>query len=337
MPVRLSLLRLERSIACHPVWWFLLLAVAPAAGIAYAPGLRNTVHFAPNFIVLPGTMLVAWAGDLRPKFARCRGRRTLVFACVLALCLTPFAFGALPNGLPDMILLTASWALAAAALAYLLACWFSPTAALRELVRPLLPGKRSLLPCLFAVVWPLLSYGLAMAAGHIWPQSYDAFGSPPPSYLTYLSMLWFELPYAFSGLMLGLPVVIVWYGFVARRLQGRLSPLLIALPLSLIASWGSIDGSVALGIAGSYAMVLVALALFRRSHGNLLPLVLLFTIAPVANIAALWSVRLQTGLAYDITLIGLQWLAAGVFVVTGGLWRRPARPSGEAVAVAALP
>jgi Gpi18-like mannosyltransferase len=104
----------------------------------------------------------------------------------------------------------------------------------------------------------------------------------------------------------------------------------------LVAGWGSIDGSVVLRAAGSYAMVLVALALFRRSHGNLLPLVLLFTTATVASIAALWSVRLQTGLAYDIVLIGLQWLAAGVFVVTDGLWRRPARRS-EAVAVAALP
>jgi hypothetical protein len=139
MPVRLSLLQLKRSIACHPVWWFLLLAAAPPAAIGYAPGLRNTVHIAPNFAALPGTMLVAWAGDMRPKFARRAGRRTLVFACVLALCLTPFAFGPFQSGLPGMILLTASWALVAAALAYLLACWFSPTPALRELVRPLLP------------------------------------------------------------------------------------------------------------------------------------------------------------------------------------------------------
>ena len=132
-----------------------------------------------------------------------------------------------------------------------------------------------------------------------------------------------------------------WYGFVARRLEGRLSPLVVGLLIglglalpSLLAFWidNTVLGegliwiwsrSVAISVGGDLALAVIGVWLARCARGSLLPTLLLFAAFPAgAEIAARTSSTTRESWAiqhYSIAIV----VAAVAFVVVGRMWRRP--------------
>jgi len=151
------------------------------------------------------------------------------------------------------------------------------------------------------------------------------------------------------------PLVFAWYGFVAERLAGRLSPLLVALlvgcaftlPLVLatriidardgladfFSSLTSYSAAEGLGILGSIAVAIPGVWLARKARGSLLPTAVLLCATRVGVFVAIWAsptgasyTRIQE--VYDAAVI----VAAVLVAVGGRMWRRPETTSLPALA-----
>ena len=140
--------------------------------------------------------------------------------------------------------------------------------------------------------------------------------------------------------LLNVTLVFAWYGFVAERLLGRLSPLLTALVVGLasvmpyqvgwwvvnarVGNWLPYDLPIALSVVGQVALAVPAVWLVRKAGGSLLPTVLLLAGGMVGTGVATWTGWSQSSLAgaseiYPAALV----VAAALFAVLGRMWQRP--------------
>ena len=142
----------------------------------------------------------------------------------------------------------------------------------------------------------------------------------------------------FAALAANVLVVFAWYGFVAKRLARRLSPLVVGLSIGLglalptqLAFWldATLAGGayswgrpVALAVGSILALGVLGVWLACRCRG-LLPTVVLFTAYGAGASLAAWTNsvarRERAWTLYPVTVM----IAAVLFAVAGRMWRRP--------------
>ena len=210
----------------------------------------------------------------------------------------------------------------------------SPFAAVRRLARRLIEwrGRR---------VWPLVAVALlvpalcaivAGAGGRLAPLPVD--GSTAYRY---------SLSYGVSDfvilLLVNMPLVFAWYGFVDDRLARRVSPLVsalviglaITLPYQLAAQvglgWYVGSGWFVLSVLGQIALAVPAVWLARKARGSLVPTVVLLAAIPVGTMAVSWvtSTAGTSDRAYEL-YPAVVIVAAVLFALLGRMWRRPDAP-----------
>lgn len=316
-------------MARHPWRWFFAVALIPTVVVALPGSLSSVDAVNVDAFALLAAMLVAWAGDEGEKAASRSGLRTAVFLAALAVwALTWWRLGVGSGNLvSDLVPALPAALIVAAALAAI----FSPSAALRDLVRPLLVLRASrrayLLPLL---AWPLLG-GLAILLSHT-GSGHAAWGGVG------LSLKLDILRGTFAGAVFtAIAAAIAWYGFAARRLLRRLSPLLTALivgptlwlavflTLSIALRSSPVNATVLLVLLEAFAVAIVAVWAYQRSRGSLVP-VLLFLIESNVTLTLVWlwsGPRFNNGDQPSYLMVALNGLLALAFVAQGRMWRRP--------------
>lgn len=163
--------------------------------------------------------------------------------------------------------------------------------AVRDLVRPLVAWRLPWRRYAFALLaWPALAVVVVAAARLLALRDHSAVASLPPSLTRERADL--ILRASLGELLLVVPWIVGWYGFAARRLLARYSPLAVALLLGTLLAIafllpdlqfvGSQANDVAQDLAGTLPLAVVSLWLYGRSPRSLLPLVLLQSTAPVS-------------------------------------------------------
>ena len=114
---------------------------------------------------------------------------------------------------------------------FTVSCLWSPAPAVRDLVRPLLRWRLSWTAYAFALLaWPLLA-AIVVTASHLLPVRESGYVFLMPDE----AQVWQWAAKAFAyDLVLKIPFVVGWYGFAARRLLARRSPLLVGLLLGVL-------------------------------------------------------------------------------------------------------
>jgi len=212
-----------------------------------------------------------------------------------------------------------------------LAAIFSPTTSLRELASPLFRWRAPWQAYAVAVaVWPLMG-GLVIEARRQ-PLTGSAMGGATRSFILFGLL---------TALLTAVPAAVAWYGFAARRLLGSLSPLSTALivgPLPWLAvvlpvgAWDHYSSPfVPLSLLQQLAIAIVAVWLYLRSRGSLLPVVLLFAVSSAVSTAvAIWlGAGRGPDYAATFSLLLPEAIFALVLVMQGRMWRRPP-PHGDA-------
>jgi hypothetical protein len=318
---------LRASIVRHPWVWFFLVALVPVVVVS-APGSLSGV-FAVDIdgYALLAALLVAWAGDVGPKAPRRRGRRIAVFAVALLACLwiTWWTYGGSTlrvASIPSALIIS-----------FALAAYFSPTAALRGISSPLLRLRASWSAYAIALLaWPLIGGAgiLVSRLGSAGPAMTRGDGSP--------SVIHILLGALGSSLVTALPTTMGWYGFAAKRLLGSLSPLVTALvvgPLTWLAilipfsAWsGLFHWFLPLTLLRAFAAAVVALWVYKRSRGSLVPVAVFFVAVGTMPIAELlWAgERFRHGAGFDDLVLAGQCLLALLLAIQGRMWRRPESP-----------
>jgi hypothetical protein len=142
------------------------------------------------------------------------------------------------------------------------------------------------------------------------------------------------------GALLNVPLVFAWYGFVAERLLGRLSPLFTALVVGLawfvpyqlgwwainarVGNWVPYDLPMALTIVSNVALAVPAVWFMRKARGSLLPTLLFLAAGTAGSGVVQWSGSSETsyvraGEIYPTALV----VVAVLFAVLGHMWQRP--------------
>jgi hypothetical protein len=287
-------------------------------------------------------IIICWASEPTPLLASRRGPR-------LSLASGAFALGLLAAWLEigrTAVGTFIGMALPAAlAEALILSCLLSPRRAVRELVRPLF---RLRAPCrcysVAVLCWPLVSAGVLLLS-RLAPAADPGQSIPAPSTdydlrVVALSVLGFAV--ISPGWVVG------WYGFAAGRLLRRWSPLAVALLLAILQWVATIafllfawslsslwSAPLLITLAQLCAASVVAIWLYLRSEGSLLPLLLTEALAYPAYLAA--ALYAGTGLAraeaFDYLYRGLQCALAIGLIFSGRMWQRPSPPALTATVV----
>lgn len=208
----------------------------------------------------------------------------------------------------------------------------SPFAAVRRLSRELIAwrGPRVWLLAAVALLVPGACAAAATVGGRLAPLAVD--GSFP--------LLRYSLSYSIAAfvtmLLVSVPLVFAWYGFVNARLAGRVSPLVaalviglaIALPYQLAVrvgfrSWLPVGGWSVLGIASEIAMAVPAVWLVRKAHGSLIPAAVLLAAVSTSTYAVTLTSSNSGILGRTRELYpGCIVAAAVLFALAGRMWRR---------------
>jgi hypothetical protein len=312
------------SAGARSAWLtFLLVGMAPALVLS-GNVLGATVSLTALFPALAAVLVTATGDEPRPVPGQ-QTKRLLLAAGVIVLLggaglaqsgLDNPAYTALAVGVPTAL---AAWVLSGA---------FSPSPAVRALVRPLASASGS--------------RGAYIVAALAWPGA-AALAVAVCSRLSGMTVAWGEQPGL--GLLTGWVVpgvagaalsAVAWYGFAARRLQPRLSPLAAGLLIGAaqwLVTWATALGWTGLAepfflsrLAGSAAAALVAVWILERSRGSLLPVWLLGALLPVSKGAAFFLVSVDVVARADTleqVFAFLQVALAGALVFAGRMWRRP--------------
>lgn len=322
-------------IAGHPWWWFFLVALVPTVVVSLPGSLSYVFTIDVAGFAVFAALLVAWACETGEKAPRRSAVRLAVFAAVLAVWLA--VIWALNGTAQDAVLVLPAAVFTASAVAAV----YSPTGALRELARPLFRLRADSAAWAVALLaWPLLAAlgVLIVRAGVVHPASLvDPWGRGQ------LDLLLGGLA---SAVFMGLPTAIAWYGFAARRLLRRLSPLVTALivgalpwlavvlPLSI---WSTPFNSFVLQtVLGAIVVTVVGVWVYRRSPASLLPVTAFLVLAyAVPSIVLFWAgPRFAIGESVDWLMLALHGLLALALIAQGRMWRRPDATRPESVAVA---
>jgi len=309
---------LKHHIALQLWRWFFVLALVPTLVVSLPGEMEalDTVIFA-----VLAAMLVAWSCDDGAKAAKHRVGRVAAFVIVFAVYMLPLLWGGRVPGFYALLRHASLGAVTALALAAV----FSPTASLRELVRPLLRWRAPWQAYAVAVaVWPLMG-GFVIAARRQ-PLTGSAVGGATRSFVLFVLL---------TALLTAVPAAVAWYGFAAPRLLGCLSPLITALivgPLPWLAvvlpvgAWDHYSSPfVPLSLLQQLAIAIVAVWLYLRSRASLLPVVLLFAVSgAVSTAVAIWlGAGRGPDYATTLSLLLLEAIFALVLVMQGRMWRRP--------------
>ena len=282
----------KAGLAHNQLVWFVVLALLPATVVRlplvahqrYDDALELLTYCLSGLVAI----LLCWAADGGQRLARQRRKRLLVFALVSLLAGLVVAlvvprqeatFGPAYRG---------AYLLLAVMLGYLVSCLWSPVTAVRDLVRPLLSWRLSWDRYAFALlVWPLVGAATLVVSGLLGPRSgYQPGGGAR------LGDIPGVLEASLTVLIYAVPHLVGWYGFAARRLLVRHSPLAVALLVGvLLAVPGSLGllfvlpSLAALNLVGSLADAVIVVWLFDRCDGGLLPLVLMAAMGTFSSYA----------------------------------------------------
>lgn len=278
----------------------------------------------------PGLWLLCWAGDLTPCLPRKTVTRVLVFIAVTVAVALLLANNSGEAQLSVNLIVAAFYG-------YTLSCLWSPVGAVRALVRPLLRWR---LPwgvyAIALLALPLLAFATVVVSRLLRAPA----GTGPtilPGGLGQVVKGFFSEP------VLRLPLVVGWYGFAARRLLGRYSPLAIGLLFGVALALASVlpvlrySGLIQAGLprvfASSMAIQVASVWLYQRSRGGLLALVVLQGSSTASFLALLlWG---GLGLGGPDSLLdafaATQCLLAVFLVVGWRMWHRPGRETRDAV------
>jgi uncharacterized protein (DUF486 family) len=211
----------------------------------------------------------------------------------------------------------------------------SPFAAVRRLSRELIAwrGPRVWLLAAVALLVPGACAAAASLGGRLAPLAVD--GSVPFRYSLSYSIAAFV-----TALLVNVPLVFAWYGFVNTRLTRRVSPLVaalviglaIALPYQLAVcvgyrSWFPVGGWNVLDIVGEVALAVPAVWLVRRARESLIPAAVLLAAVSTSEYVTWTSSNLGIlGRAREL-YPGCIIVAAVLFALAGRMWRRTGAPA----------
>ena len=352
--------RLRAALAQRPLAWFFALAGVAFAGFVTFAATRpygfgqvwlNRFHDASRLVVVPIAVACLWAvggpADKRPR--RPAQILLIVGGAVLVMvvaCIQLWAqWRALNLRLDEpWFSLSAeirrqlrdpwSWS-NALAVGLVLGATVSPLPAVRR-------GALALVKAHAHRVWLLVAVSLLVPAACVAAARVGVLfvrlsgGASGRSALTLIGAQ------ALGQLLWYVPVVFVFYGFVAERLQMRLSPLATGLVLAATVSgsyqlgWWVVnvrlgdlypyDARILLWACAQAAVALPAVWLARRA-GSLLPAWLLLATSGTGLSVVEWMNASQSRMAKAEDLYCLATIAAAaVFVVAGHMWRRPEAP-----------
>ena len=312
------------AIARHPWLTFVLVGAAPAL-ILSGNILASTVSLEALFPALAAA-LIASEGDAAEPVPGDGTRRLLLAAGVflvlaeVRLVRTGFealGYMALVGGVPAAL---AAWILSGA---------YAPSPGFRALIRPLVSLRAPRAAYLVAALsWPVA----AVVAAAVCSRLPGVSVSPPRASSAGLLAGWL-----ISGAVGSALVAVAWYGFAARRLLARLSPLATGLLVG-VAQWllvwgvtlrpGSLlDAFYLSGLAGAAATGVAGVWVLTRSRGSLLPLWLMQTVLVAAEALAFLVVVPELAgraNAFAVAFAATRAAVALALVVAGRMWRRPA-------------
>jgi hypothetical protein len=307
----------RRAIFRHAWWWFFLIALVPVVVVAAPGSIGRVAQVNVDGFAVLAALLVAWATDTEAKVPGRIGARIAVFVVASAALLA--VAGWLGGDLFSLWLALPT----SLFIAFALSAAYSPTVALRDLVRPLLRlGGSAVAWAVALLAWPLLgAVGIAVSR----------IGAP-----TNVQGEWvFPASVFVWAVVTALPAAIGWYGFAARRLLLRTSALNTALLVGLLpwlavvlplSAWSTPLSTFVLRTSlDSLALAVVTVWVFQRSRGVLLPvLVLLIETSVVSHAVFVWSApQIYPSGRPDLIVAGLHCAFALVLILQGRMWRRP--------------
>ena len=319
----------RRGIAIHPWRWFFLVALLPTAVVALSGSLMATSEVNTDGFALLAALLVARSCDRCAPLPAATGRRILLFAVSLAAILAIVWLG--NDGVGALVL----YVFTAVVTAVALSGAYSPTPALRDLVRPLLHARAHWSAWLVAVLaWPLLG-----VAGVV----ISRLGAPTQAIGLDGDLL--GPGFVVGAIVAEIPATLAWYGFAARRLLASRSALLTAVLVSLVpwlavvlpaSIWSDPLNQLVLGFShpfdsyvirsclGALAVGVVGIWILQRSRPGLLPVLVFLSETTIVS----WAVFVWAGTRFGLgdglswLMVGLHWLLAVVLVVQGRMWRQ---------------
>jgi hypothetical protein len=312
------------SAGARSAWLtFLIVGLAPALVLS-GNVIGATVPLAALFPALAAALATASGDENRPVPGYQTRRLLLAAGMVLVLGGGALArsglgsplYSALVVGIPTLL---AAWVLSGA---------YSPSPAVRALVRPLASARGARSAWLVAAAaWPGAAALSVAVCTQLPGLSLDADGRPGLDLLT---------GWVVPGVVGAALAAVAWYGFAARRLQPRLCPLATGLLIGAaqwVATWatalgwtGPAEPFFLARLAGSAAAALVAVWVLARSRGSLLPVWLLGALLPASMGAALLLVSVDAVARADTleqVFALFQAALAAVLVLAGRMWRRP--------------
>jgi hypothetical protein len=216
----------------------------------------------------------------------------------------------------------------AALVGYTASCACSPVAAVRKLVRPLFAWRLPWDRYAFALLtFPALAV-LVVITSHLLSAHAGSDGSASGAVVV---RQWLRI--AIADALVAAPFIVGWCGFAARRLLARFSPLAVGLLLGALlvaADWlpDLLRPPVAVAttsILGALATSIVAVWLYQRSRGSLLPVLLLRATNTTLIVGALAGTGFGQGFGrYEVFTAAECAVAIGL-VLGWQMWRGPER------------
>ncbi len=210
----------------------------------------------------------------------------------------------------------------------------SPFAAVRRLARRLIEwrGRRVWLLVAVALLVPAACAIAAGVGGRVAPLS--GYGST-----TFSHSLSYTVADFVTLLVVNMPLVFAWYGFVDDRLARRVSPLVSALVIGMAVTlpyqlevrvgigWFGGGGWYVLSVLGQIALAVPAVWLVRKARGSLVPTAVLLAAIPAGSYVVFWITSTSGTLvrANELYSGGIV-VAAVLFAVLDRMWRRPDAP-----------
>ncbi len=316
----------------HPWLTFAVVGVAPAL-ILSGNVLGQGVSLAALFPALAAVLVIS-AGDLPHPVPGHRQKRLLVaVGVVVVLLAVPLA----KTALADPIYAALVSAVPAVLTAWILSGVYSPSAAIRDLVRALASTQAPRRALLLAALAPTLTVALSVLVCSRLP-GIDV--GPPRASSAGLLAAWIV-----TGVFSSALAALAWYGFVAHRLLGRLNPVAVGLALGAVQwflVWGPTLRPATLAdpfyfsrLAASLAVAVVGVWVYRRSAGSLLPVWLMGALLVAARGLAVLMVTpvvVARGDTLDEVFGAAVVAVALVVIVADHMWRRP--PAAKAAASA---
>lgn len=306
----------KAALARYPLLWFFALTQVPLA-VSQRLGTEAGVTLLFG-TAGPIAVLLLWAADDAPRLTRRTGLRLVTFAVAAAGLAVVLHWTFEPSSLSTLAL--------AGSGGFVLSCLLSPTQSIRDLVWPLLAWRRPWSLYAFALLaFPLLAAALVIVSRVGYPGG--ATGGGPG-----IGSAWSEIAHlCFGTLALRAAWIIGWYGFAARRLLTRCSPLLTGVLLGAIEAsvyWLPSNGGVPVAdfarfLATTVALTIVSLWLFQRTQGSLLAVLVLQAAALGSTYAFIWAG--PGWFDYYWALMAATCLLALCLVVGWRMWRGPDR------------